>query len=277
VAEHPHFVLGLTPSGWDWFFCTPYYAAPPWPQMLVGAMELAAAGGTVLERSWALQTPILDRDGNGAVLAAAGGPALVERYRKAISGLQSLAQKRQEVLASFGPESLLRGYDDSWTVHFDAPVRAFITLQADPGSGRLAATMMAHSELRAGIEADEIVIPASVTDAVTLPFGDLPESFGRPDWVIHSGGLQMAHLNVIKSGIEARLSNSIIRAWHNKIPNAAVLIEAWAFTSAGMHMVHNLAADLETISPTCILTAERLGEFGSWNSPPGGTSNVVSA
>lgn len=115
VAEHPHFVLGLTPSGWGWFFCMPYYCASPWPQVLITTMEYAAATGDPLEKFWALAVPILDKDHTGQSLAYAGGAEMAARYRAAVNDLRELGEDRARLAATQTGVSgtLLYGYDDT--------------------------------------------------------------------------------------------------------------------------------------------------------------------
>ena len=57
--EHPHFVLGLTPDGWDWFFAMPYYwflpgpscSSEPWNMPPDPAMCWSASGSCPLPSS----------------------------------------------------------------------------------------------------------------------------------------------------------------------------------------------------------------------------------
>ena len=190
VMEHPHFVLGLTPDGWDWFFATPYYSVPPWVQLLVGTMEYAAWSGDILERVWELPVPILDRDHDGRLLAGADvtGVQLVERYRQAVADLKQMTHVRRETLARLGNDSLLAGYDDSWSSRLPGPQLSYIALGHNVAEGQgfqhggsapdltaIARTLEALSEVRRAGPDEEVVITSNTADTGRwTPMADLP-------------------------------------------------------------------------------------------------------
>jgi type IV secretion system protein VirD4 len=269
VMEHPHFVLGLTPKGWAWFYCMPYYSAPPWPQMLVANMEYVAARANLLEAWLDIPTPILDRDGSGQCLIAAGGPELLERYRTARQKLKEQGARRAELLARIGDDSLLAGYDDGWTVRLPAPVRCFIALRTDPGRAKIASTLeMLRGELRPAKPGEEIVI----TDAHNVlgrptPMGDLPESvFFHPEWVMGVTGSRAhrAGLSIVEGGVSARSRATPIERFGDQIPHTAVLMEAWCMSRPVAHMVMRVAEKLQAIAPACFLEADGARHFGPW-------------
>jgi type IV secretion system protein VirD4 len=268
--EHPHFVLGLTPDGWRWLFCTPYYAVPPWPQLLVGTMEYAAGSGDLLERIWELPIPILDREGDGRMLAAAGGAQLVERYRQATRDLRAISQKRQELFSRLtAAGSLLAGYDGYQPSSFPGPQLSYIALGTHPAG--LAAAIEAHAEVRR-TEPDEEVIISSHTadlDGRWTPRADRPAMpLIKPDWVITFGDSRVGHqaaLRIVTDPSQAATTTPLTR-WGDQVAGAAVLIEAWSWSKPAAAMVKALAERLGAITPAAVLDANAATHFGNWPS-----------
>ena len=270
-TEDSHFVLHLKPTGkvHEWAFCTPYYLRPPWPQLLVGTMEFAAARAEPLERAWALAPPILDMDGDGWYLTTAGEPYgawLLARYRNAASSLRHLAQRRAEFMEHRSePGSLLAGFNDTRSARQRVPSRLFIALRRDPGPAALTAAMVRHSEIRPGTGADATVIRMTMYDAINTPLDDVPEA-RTPDWVVSYEG-HKAHLNIVDGGVATKLAtgNSTVERWQDEIPGTAVLIEAWYWSRAAGHMVLRLSRELQELTPACVLSDDWFFHYGAWS------------
>ena len=268
VAEHPHFVLGLTPDGWRWLFCTPYYAVPPWPQLLVGTMEYAASSGDALECFWDLPIPILDRDGDGRLLAATGDPGLVERYRRAAADLRAMSHARRELFPSLAAAgSLLAGYDGRQPSAFPGPRLSYLSLGADLAG--LINDIEAPIEVRRAAADEEVIISANTADIDGLwtPHADLPSlPLVKPDWMITFGEARFGHqasLRVITDPAEAAKTTPITR-WGSQIGGAAALIEAWSWSEPAAYMVRTLAERLSAVTPTAFLDANQIRKFGNW-------------
>jgi type IV secretion system protein VirD4 len=280
VMEHPHFVLGLTPDGWGWFFCMPYYSTPPWVQLLIGTMEYAAWSGDVLERCWELPTPILDRDHDGRNLAAADttGANLVERYRQAVADLKQMTHSRRELLSRLGNGSLLTGYDDSWSSRLPGPQLSYIAIGHDTGqddTGRpdlatIARAIETLSEARRAGPDEEVVITSNTADMTGrwTPMADLPTSpFVKPNWMVSFGEPRMGHtaaLRLVASGGPEVARTTPMVMWGDQIARPVALIEAWSWSKPAAHMVKTLAAHLGAIAPTAVLDATAITHFGAW-------------
>jgi type IV secretion system protein VirD4 len=271
TMDHPHFVLGLTPDGWRWLFCTPYYSAPPWPQLLVSTMETAVASGDVLERRWELPIPILDRDGDGRFLLAAGsggGPELVERYRRAAADLRSIGQGRRDLfsrLAAAG--SLVANYDGYQPSALPGPQLSYIALGANPVE--LTAAIEAPIEVRRADPGEEVIISSHTADmnGAWTPRADLPPiPILKPDWMITFDEAPTRHqaaLRVIIDPAEVAKTTPITR-WGDQITGAAVLIEAWSWSRPAACMVKTLAQRLGAVAPAAVLDANAMTHFGTW-------------
>ena len=86
VPEAPLFLQGRS---YGWIHTTPYYSCPPWPHLLVSAME-RWAGAPAHYSQRALPIPELDRinpETGAPYLWEAGGRNLCVRYRLACEGL----------------------------------------------------------------------------------------------------------------------------------------------------------------------------------------------
>jgi type IV secretion system protein VirD4 len=286
VIEHPHFVLGLTPDGWGWYFCTPYYSASPWPQLLVGTMEYAAWSGDALEGCWELPAPVLDQDHDGRFLAAAGGPQLVERYRQARADLKQMTHARRELTARLGADSLLAGYDGSWTSRLPGPQLSYIALSYGPAPGEgftwgrgnapslaeIARALEMVTEVRRARPDEEVVITSSPADpdGRWTPKADLPSMpILKPDWMVEFGEPRMGHAASLRlvGGDQAEVARTRpIVMWGDQIPGAAVLIEAWSWSKPAAHMVRRLAERLSAVAPSAVLDDDSVAHFGAWPS-----------
>jgi len=284
VMEHPHFVLGLTPDGWNWFFCLPYYSAPPWPQLLVGTMEYAAWSGDALERCWELPAPILDQDHDGRFLAAAGGPQLAERYRQALADLKQLTHVRRELATRLGHDSLLAGYDDSWSSRLPGPQLSYIALSYKPTHGEgvewgrgsapnlaeVARELESAGEVRRAGPDEEVVITSNTADMEGrwTPKADLPKlPMLRPNWMVELGEPRMGHvasLRLVDDNQSEVARTTPIVMWGNQIKEATVLIEAWSWSKPAAHMVRRLAERLSAIAPATVLDKDAVMHFGPW-------------
>jgi hypothetical protein len=283
VMEHPHFVLGLTPDGWGWFFCTPYYSTPPWTQLLIGTMEYAAWSGDVLERCWELPTPILDRDHDGRILAAADatGAHLVERYRQAVADLKQMTHSRRELVGRLGNGSLLAGYDDSWSSRFPGPQLSYIAIGHNMAEGQgfqfggsvpelaaIARGIEALSEARRARPDEEVVITSNTADmnGRWTPRADLPAMpILKPDWMVEFGEPRMGHTASLRLVTMAEVAQTTPMArWGGQITGTAVLIEAWSWSKPAAHMVKALAERLGAVAPTAVLDKDAITHFGAW-------------
>jgi len=281
VTEDPRYVLALTPEGCRWLFCMPYYWCRPWPQLLVATMEYAAWSGDVLEGCWGLPRPILNKEGNGQLLASAGGPQLVERYRQATDDLKQMAHERRETLARLGNGSLLAGYDGSWSSRLPGPQLSYIAIGhvaegqgfqfggAPPDLATIARTMEALSEVRRAGPDEEVVITSNTADMGRWsPMADLPaKPFLKPDWMVSFGEPRMGHtasLRLVASdGAEVARTTPIVM-WGDQIKDTAVLIEAWSWSKPAAHMVKALAEKLSDAAPTAVLDKDQVRHFGHW-------------
>ncbi len=274
VAQHPDFVLGLTPSGrgWGWFFCTPYYSASPWPHLLVSTMEYFARMGDPLEKFCGLAAPILDKDRTAATLAYSGGQAMADRYRTALGELRQLAERREQLLSSTVPGSLLDGYDDSVPVTLPAPARSFIALRSDVGQAEgLAHLLGMCPEIRWARPDEELLVntQSTLTGHMT-PFEDLSENpFVHPEWIIEAPGLprHIGGISVVNGGAQARARTTPMTRWAGEIPGAGLVLEVWSTTRPAAYMARRLAEHLSTFTPTCLLTNDEYIHFGTWNQP----------
>ena len=259
VTEDPRYVLALTPEGCRWLFCMPYYWCRPWPQLLVATMEYAAWSGDVLEGCWGLPRPILNKEGNGQLLASAGGPQLVERYRQATDDLKQMAHERQETLARLGDGSLLAGYDGSWSSRLPGPQLSYIALATAPPWAEFVAGPSRRRSRSAGPHPDEeVVITANTADVggQWTPHADLPSiPILKPEWMISFGEPRFGHrasLRVITNTADVAKTTPITR-WGDQITGGAVLIEAWSWSKPAAHMVKALAEKLSAVAPTAVL------------------------
>ena len=272
VAEHPDFVLGLTPSGWGWFFCTPYYSASPWPHTLVSTMEYFARMGDPLEKSCGLAAPILDKDHTAATLVYSGGKAMADRYRTALRELRQLAEWQAQIRSSTGPGSLLDGYDDSAPVTLPAPVRSFIALRSNVGQTEgLAHLLGMRPEIRRAQPDEELLVnvQSTLTGHMT-PFEDLAENpYIHPEWIIETAGLprHIAGISVVSGGAQARAKTTPMTLWAGEIPGAGLVLEVWSTTKPAAYMARRLAEHVSTFTPTCLLTNDEAVHFGTWNQP----------
>ena len=181
----------------------PTTSAPPWVQLLVGTMEYAAWSGDVLERCWELPAPILDRDHDGRFLAAADvtGAQLVERYRQAVADLKQMTHSRRELLGRLGNDSLLAGYDDSWSSRLPSPQLSYIAIgqhmsrrrglpawaASAPSLAEIARALEGLSEVRRARPDEEVVITSNTADmdGRWTPRADLPAiPILKPDWMV---------------------------------------------------------------------------------------------
>ena len=285
VKEHPAFVLGLTPDGWGWFFCMPYYSAPPWPQLLVGTMEYAAWSGDVLEGCWDLPAPILDKDHDGRFLAAAGGPELVERYRQAQADLKAMTQGRRELATRLSADSLLAGYDGSWSSRHPGPQLSYIALsyqktrgegfewsrKSGPSLTEIARVLESHGEVRQAQPDEEVMITSNTADmnGRWTPKADLPAMpILKPDWMVEFGDPRMGHRASLRlvNGDQSEVARTTpIVMWGDQITHTAVLIEAWSWSAPAAHMIGRLAEMLAVVAPTAVLDKDAVTHFGPWN------------
>ena len=288
VKEWPTFVLGLTPSGVEWFFSMPYFNTAPWPQLLVATMQHMLSVAGPFDSALDLPTPILDRNGDGQFLMAAGGPGLVERYQQLTRDFKAARQHRHELLGNLGPGSLLAGYDDgARPARLAVPQRSYIVFRHDPagapadllgnefrgpvtgylsagGRARIAAALEAMPEIRPAGPDEEFVIATGNVGALT-PDSEHPQSpFCHPDWVMDYAGAGPTMLSLVEGGAAARSHSPIMSRLGYRLPGTAVLLEAWSYTRPGVHMVTRLAERLGTLAPTCVFTSEGANYFGSW-------------
>ena len=293
VREHPFYVLALSPGGWQWSFCTPYYVSRPWPSLLVNTMEYVVRGSGIFERFAGIQPPSLDQDSSGTFLADAGGPDLVARYRMATQQLRGLAKERQAMLDDIGPGSLMAGYDDSWSSELPEPQRSFIALRVDPGPEKIARVMAMVPEIRSARPGEQLsfsgdaradaymadvlaglspearghVTFSTGLQTVNIPPADRPSGlYLAPRWVIDFYE-QRAGLGIVEGGLAARADTTPVRQWGGQVANTAVLIEAWSWTKPAAHMVRRLGEKLQAISPACVLDTEGAHFFGLWEEP----------
>jgi hypothetical protein len=284
VMEHPHFVLGLTPDGWGWYFCTPYYTAPPWPQLLVGTMEYAAAAGDLFERWWEIPMPILDQENDGRFLAAAGGPQLVERYRRAAADLKQRAQAQRELKAQLDAGGfLLSGYDDSLPSALPGPQLSYIAvgycktegsgfelgMGTPPSLAAIAGTLEGASEVRRPRPDEEVIISSNTADMSGLwtPKADLPPMpIVKPDLMVEFGEPRMDHrasLRLVGGGLAEAGQTTPITRWGSEIAGTAVLIEAWSWSKPAAYAVKALAERLGTVAPTAVIDRDEIRHFGA--------------
>ena len=276
VVEHPHFVLGLTPSGWGWFFCMPYYCASPWPQVLITTMEYAAATGDPLEKFWALAVPILDRDHTGQSLADAGGAEIVARYRAAVNDLRELGEDRARLAATQTGVSgtLLYGYDDTLPAGLPAPVLSFIALRLNPGPGdALARALMGRPEVRRA-EPDEqllVNVDTSVFLGQMTPSDDLNDDpYVQPEWVMELGR-NIAVISVVDGAAQARARTTPMKRGASQIPGAGMILEVWSTSRPAADMAATGRLSVR-FHPDRLLTNDEAVHFGAWDRPFTATS-----
>ncbi|HUK68331.1 MAG TPA: TraM recognition domain-containing protein [Streptosporangiaceae bacterium] len=234
ASEHPHYVLMLTTTGWAWGFCTPYYQAPPWPQLLVGAMEYAA----------------------------------YRADRNAAAALVELGKRRSEILDEHETDRLVAGYDGTWTNQLSSPVRSFIPLRKDPGRQALAELMEAQDLIRAGTDEGATPIPVSMANIMTAPLRDVAGKV-RPDWVMWLGP-NSTYLRLVSGGLEAKAASdpSFGARWGAQTPGAEVPIEAWSRTCLVRHMTTRLVEVLAELSATCVITTDQVKHHGRRQDTP---------
>ena len=287
VKEWPTFVLGLTPSGVEWFFCMPYFNTPPWPQLLVSTMQHMLSVTSPLDMAVDLPTPILDQNHDGQFLMQAGGPALFERYQLVSRDWKAKRQYRHELLDLFGPGSLLAGYDDSRPARLAVPQRSYIVFRHDPagtptdplgnlsasGRARIAQALESMPEIRPADAGEEVVIATGNLSGMGPDAEPRESPFYRPDWVMDHAGAGSTVFSVVEGGAAARSWSPIMTGLGSELPGTAVVLEAWSWTGPGVHVVGRLAERLSTLAPTCFLTAEGATYFGPWTDDNNASNN----
>jgi len=103
------------PPSYRYVTPTPYYATPPWVQLIVRSMThfVHVAGYGRVDRRCELPVPELDLDGNGHHLRTLGGEALYREYHEAKATLASLAALAAERLATLAANPWTADYDDA--------------------------------------------------------------------------------------------------------------------------------------------------------------------
>jgi len=268
-ADSPDSVLGLTAgaSGVDFYRCTPYYSAPPWPHLLVACMEYAARyGNQALETGWDVRPPILNEDGSYRALMAAGGQELADRYKTALGRLDEYAAEAADWRAQLPESSLLSDYEASFVSYLRAPVRCLIGLRDNPGLDKLNDLLTIHDEVRPAYSDEELIIPVSTKDGVSAPVGDLPDNPVHPDWLIESHD-QKACLSVVHGGLVAMIEsgNTLARRWDPQLVHPRVVLDVWSWSVPALHMVGRLTADLSQLSPVCLITKDGAMFHGPWS------------